>query len=146
MDQETWKEKRMILILLILFLNLLFTVPNLSKPFVLDEVTNVEAAKAIIATGSPVHYEHELEPSHHSLWHPPLYLYLLSMMFGVFGVSELSARLVSYLFFILIAYMLYRIALLVFTDSVKKYQIAIIALALFAINPLTIQAFVNVTN
>ena len=79
-------------ILIVLALYLVFTIPQLQKPFVLDEVTNVQAAEAILQTGVPTHYEHELNTEQHSLWHPPLYLYLLSLFFSLFGSTEWSEK------------------------------------------------------
>src|SRR3989344_483790 len=114
----------------------------INAPFRLDEVTNVQAAQAIVKTGLPVHYEHELEPAQLSLWHPPFYLYILALSFKIFGVSEASARLVSLIFGLLTLWVVSLMAKQLFRQHLPR----LFVLGFLALNPFFIKHSLLISN
>lgn len=63
------------------------------EPLHLDNMDFPAAAKATAQTGQPRYYRGEELPTLCSLYHPPLYIYLLAGWFRVFGAGAVQARL-----------------------------------------------------
>lgn len=79
---------------------LAFTLPQLTRPLVYDDVNFALAARAVAETGLPFGNQGWLSDRYDysqreqwALWHPPLYVYLLGLFAKVFGPTEWSLRL-----------------------------------------------------
>lgn len=75
----------------------------------------------------------------YALWHPPLYIHLVAMVFRIVGTGAAQARLIglgSLLATILATYLLSEA---VFHDRADRRAIGLLAALLFAVNPLAIQ-------
>jgi hypothetical protein len=73
-----------------LFVALVFSQSD--KKFVLDELDFPIVAKATSETLKPIYYRGEGQEEHLGLYHPPLYIYMLSAHIKAFGFSENSVR------------------------------------------------------
>jgi len=140
MDYFKFIGKRRIFVLLgIVIIFLAFTIPSIKKPFVLDEVAQVEAGRGLANTRIPFRYYGEQVGNCLALEHPPVYLYLLALSFKIFGLSEFSARLVSVFFGLGTLFTIYFLCIEIFKNTKEKYVIALVSSFLYAINPLIIQ-------
>lgn len=91
------RKKILILIFAVLILlGISFRLLYLNKDFTGEEVDFVKAAEGIAKTGHPVYYYSERSPFQVALWHPPMYIYLLSFSLK-FSESEPFARIVNVL-------------------------------------------------
>lgn len=120
-----------ILIAAILF-GVILRVMNLTKDITAEESDFVKPAIAIIETGRPLFYHSGQQPHELALWHPPLYIFTLSLFLRG-GTSEIVARLPN---FIAIVGTALFISLFVYLSSVsrKKKLIALALAAFFLIN------------
>ncbi|MBS3142263.1 glycosyltransferase family 39 protein [Candidatus Woesearchaeota archaeon] len=135
------KKKTGVLLLLVAVLLLLaFTVPALSKPFMIDEFVFTIPAEHLLNGELPYLDLGVLDQGKLMLVHPPLYIYTLAAQFYVFGVSELSARSLGLVFSLLTIGMVFLLSLTVFAQHANKYAIAGMASLLYAINPFAIQS------
>src|SRR5688572_1306933 len=71
--------------------------PQIGRPFVYDDISFIQGARAIADTGRPFGNQGYMlhlyeDRDQWALWHPPLYLYLLGVIVRVFGDSESAAR------------------------------------------------------
>jgi hypothetical protein len=75
----------------------------------------------------------------YALWHPPLYLHLVALVFGLAGTGAAQARLfgLGCLFATILA--MYLLSQAVFRDRADRRAIGLLAAFLFAVNPLAIQ-------
>ncbi|MFH1783263.1 MAG: glycosyltransferase family 39 protein [Candidatus Omnitrophota bacterium] len=116
---------------------------NINKPFNLDEQEFACAAHNVIIKGIPLievdeTYSERYEGQPLGLWHPPLYIYTLSLAFKILGESVLTARglgflfhLVTFIFFILICGKLFK--------DKEFYIVSSIAAIFYCINPIITQ-------
>lgn len=123
---------------LILAIYLIFALGSIKTFLRGDEIDFVLAAKGITLTGIPK-YSGMLLPNELFSLHPPLYLYLLALVFRLFGVSEVSVRLVGILCALGNIVLVYFIAQELFKERKDFWIIAGLASFMFAINPLVIQ-------
>ncbi|MEK6875323.1 MAG: hypothetical protein AABX30_01430 [Nanoarchaeota archaeon] len=128
------KNKKILALILILLISfgIILRVFSLNKDFEAEETDFVSAGIALKNTGHPVFYNSELYPKMNFLLHPPMYIYLLSIIFK-FYTNEVSARLLNMIFSIFTA-----IFIFFFCLSVIKKQdglwIGIISSTFFLIN------------
>jgi hypothetical protein len=87
-----WVVAPLLVIALALCAIVLFAIPSLSKPLIMDEMEFRAVAKAIIETGKPISYVGETKLHNLGLWHPPLYITSLAAWMAVFGSSIASNR------------------------------------------------------
>ena len=67
------------------------------KPLHLDNMDFPAAAKQTAATGLPVYYRGEGNPTHLGLFHPPLYIYMLAFWINLVGFGEIQVRMFGYI-------------------------------------------------
>jgi len=122
---------------------------QIDKPFVYDDVSFVLGASAVAATGLPFGNQGYLlhlvgQRDQWALWHPPLYVYALGLTVALFGDSERAPRGLSVLCMLVaagFAFDLARRAVLSRSGSQHRALVAgVLAVALYALNPLAIQA------
>jgi hypothetical protein len=123
--------------------------PQIGRPFVYDDISFIQGARAIADTGRPFGNQGYMlhlyeDRDQWALWHPPLYLYLLGGTVRLFGDSESAARgvgVVSLLVAAAFAFDLARRVVLGRGGSPQRALAAgVVAVALYAVNPLAIQA------
>lgn len=137
---NTIETRPKLILILCMLLFLVFNLFSIQKPFLLDDASFVNAADAINKNGVPIFYEGEVEKEKIGLWHPPLYIYLLAASFWVFGVSEVSARLIGILFSSGTIILIYLLSLEIFKDNQNKHLIALAGAFVYSINPFVIQS------
>ncbi len=103
-----------------------------------DEVIFIKTANSIVETGSPVFNYNFMNTKDEGLFHPPIYIYLLSMLIRFLGSSEISLRLLSILFNVGVILLVYFLSLFLLGKENEKW--ALLAIAFYALNPLTIQS------
>jgi hypothetical protein len=122
---------------------------QIARPFVYDDVSFVLGARAVADTGRPFGNQGYLlhlywERDQWALWHPPLYIYLLGGVVRLFGDSERAARgigVVCLLIASAFAFDLARRVVLGRGGSPWRALVAgVLAVALYVLNPLAIQA------
>lgn len=124
----TIKSSSKTLIFLILIIYIYFILPQLGNLFVADETVFVKAAKSVSSGGGPL-YEDKGREVTYALWHPALYINILALSFKLFGVNEVSARVVSVVFVLGALFLI-----------IKMYRNNPVLLAsLFILNPFVIQ-------
>ncbi|MCC7367905.1 MAG: glycosyltransferase family 39 protein [Chloroflexi bacterium] len=122
---------------------------QIDKAYVYDDVNFILGARAVADTGRPfgnqgylLHLYHEREQW--ALWHPPLYLYALGLTVKLFGDGERAARGLSVLCMLIaagFAFDLARRTVLLRGGSADRALVAgVLAVAVYALNPLAIQA------
>ncbi|MBA2447662.1 MAG: glycosyltransferase family 39 protein, partial [Chloroflexi bacterium] len=123
--------------------------PQLGKPFVYDDVNFALGARAVAHTGLPYGNQGYLlhlyrEREQWALWHPPLYIYALGLTTMLFGESEAATRGLSVLCQLLAAGLSFDLARrLAGPGSVREpggLVAGVLAVALFLLGPLTVQA------
>ena len=123
--------------------------PQLSRPFVYDDVSFALGARAIAATGLPFGNQGYLlhlywQRDQWALWHPPLYIYLLGGTVALFGENEPAARSLGVLSLLIAAAFTFDLA----RRAVREHggepesglAAGVLAVALLVLNPLAIQA------
>src|SRR4051812_29867954 len=122
---------------------------QIDRPFVYDDVSFILGARAVADTGRPFGNQGYLLHLHWqrdqwALWHPPLYIYLLGGVVRVFGDSERAARSIGVGCLVLaagLAFELARRTVLSRGGSGERALAAgVLAVALYIVNPLAIQA------
>jgi len=138
-------KKPYLILVLIILLHLTFVILSANQLYYGDEVIFLTAAKEIASgqiTGS-FGYQDGLLIKDQSimLFHPPTYIYILSLFIKLFGESPYSVRAVSALFsvgsIILVYFITKKILEKRFSEDSEKW--ALIASFIYAINPATIQ-------
>lgn len=130
--------KKIILIALIIFLYLgllFFSIQNL---FQADEIDFIKASKGILETGKPIYKADLLNKNFQGLWHPPLYIILLTIPQYFFGENPIALRSVA-----IICELFTIILIFLITDYlVKKRKLfwASFAAIIYTLNPLAVQS------
>jgi 4-amino-4-deoxy-L-arabinose transferase-like glycosyltransferase len=106
---------------------------SINKDISTDESDFVKAAIALDETGHPVYYHSGQQPNEVGLQHPPMYIFLLSGIFSIFGVSEASARSINILFSLLTAVLIYLFCTTL-VDNKNKKVIGLASAAFFLVN------------
>ena len=75
----------------------------------------------------------------YALWHPPLYLHLVALVFGLAGTGAAQARLIGLGCLLATILAIYLLSQAVFRDHADRRPIGLLAAFLFAVNPLAIQ-------
>jgi len=75
----------------------------------------------------------------YALWHPPLYIHLVAVVFGLAGTGAAQARLVGLVCLLATILATYVLSQAVFRDRADRRAIGLLAVFLFAVNPLAIQ-------
>ncbi|MFA5020173.1 MAG: hypothetical protein WC533_03680 [Candidatus Pacearchaeota archaeon] len=101
-----YKKILIITLLVLILFGIVIRVASIGKDFSAEETDFVKPAIAIAETGKPVFYLSEQNPVQLALWHPPMYIYLMSMIFK-FGINEVNARSINILFSLLTAVLIY---------------------------------------
>ncbi len=123
--------------------------PQLGKPLVYDDVNFALAAEAIARTGLPHGNQGYLlhlydQQEQWALWHPPLYLYALGVTMALFGPGETAARAPGVLCQLVAAGFAFDLARRMATsgckDATSGAVAGVLAVALFLLCPLTVQA------
>jgi len=94
-----------ILIILILF-GIFARLISLNNDYTAEETEFTRAASALKNTGHPIFYQSQLHSDKLGLWHPPMYIFLLSVVF-LFIENEISARLINIIFSLLTSILIY---------------------------------------
>ncbi len=122
---------------------------QVDKPFVYDDVSFALGARAVAETGRPFGNQGYLlhlysEREQWALWHPPLYVYALGLTVALFGDSERATRGVGVLCLLMAAVLAFDLARRVVLSrggSPGRARVSgVLAVALYALNPLAIQA------
>ena len=122
---------------------------QIDKPFVYDDVSFMLGARAVADTGRPLGNQGYLlhlywQQDQWALWHPPLYIYTLGLTVALFGDSERVARGLSVLCLLIangFAFDLARRLVLSRGGGPGRALVAgVLAVALYALNPLAIQS------
>jgi 4-amino-4-deoxy-L-arabinose transferase-like glycosyltransferase len=92
-------------------------------------------ASADLASGSPAD-ERDID---YALWHPPLYLHLMALVFDLAGTGPAQARLIGLGCLLATVFAIYGLSQEVFRDRADRRAIGLLAAFLFAVNPLAIQ-------
>jgi len=117
------------LFLLILGIVLRFAIVN--NDITGEEYDFVLPAKSIAKIGHPIFYQSEQVPKELALWHPPMYIFILSLIVH-FSASELFIRLLNVIAILLTSILIYFFCLNFLKENGKS--IGIIASSLFLIN------------
>ena len=134
------KSFGVMLLILGMLLYLVFTLPALTKPFMIDELVFIIPAEHLLQGDLPYLDLGILDQGQLMLVHPPLYIYTLAAQFYLFGVSEVSARSLGIVFSLLTLGMMYLLSLTAFRHDKNKHIIAGSACLLYAISPFAVQS------
>lgn len=132
MPDKVDKKKLIIcisLFLLMLGIVLRFTIIN--NDITGEEYDFVLPAKSIAISGHPIFYQSEQVPIELALWHPPMYIFILSLI-ARFSTSEIVIRLVNVIAILLTSVLIYLFCLNFLKENGKS--IGILASSLFLIN------------
>lgn len=129
------KTKKIILFFLftLIFLGIFFRIVSLNNEFIGEETDFVMPAIAIMQTGFPQFYHSEQQPNAIALWHPPMYIYFMGVLFYLFGVNEITARSINIVFSILISFVIFMFCK-EFIGKEKGKIIGLISSAFFLFN------------
>jgi len=126
-------NKKLIYALLIglIIFGVVFRILSLNKDITGEEPDFVNPAIAIIQTGHPRFYQSEQIPHQLALWHPPMYIYFLSLIARL-STSEIALRGLNFIFSILTAGIIFLFCIRI--NKEKGKQIGLLSAALFLIN------------
>ncbi len=119
------------LIILVLF-GIGIRIFSLNKDFTGEETEFIKPAIAIKNTGYPIYYHSEQTPKEIFLSHPPMYIYLLAVLFKI-SISEISARILNISFSFLITILIFLFCKKIIGGE-KSRVVGLISSAFFLIN------------
>lgn len=128
----TKNRKIIALLIILIFLGIAMRTLSLGKDISAEETDFVKAAIAIKEIGTPAFYQSEQGPMQIALWHPPMYVYLLSLAARI-STSETAFRLINVLATLLTSILIYFFCKSEFSETDGK-TIGLIATSLFLIN------------
>ena len=131
-----------IFIFLILF-GIFARLYSLNEDFTGEETDFIAPAIAIATTGHPIFYHSEQQPSEIALWHPPMYIYSLGLLFNLLDVSEIVARSLNIIFSFLITGLIFLFCFNLIKGK-KGLIIGIISATIFLINYYTLSSSIIV--
>ena len=129
-----------LILIVLIILGILFRITSINKDFIAEETDFVRPAIAWINTGRPQFYHSEQQPTELSLWHPPMYIYTLSLSLRLIR-GEVGARIINITFSILTAALIYIYCTKIIKHKQKKI-IALLCTALFLTNFYVLQSSV----
>ena len=121
-----------ILIAIILF-SIMIRFASLSKDITAEESDFVKPAKAIVETGHPRFYHSGQQPNELALWHPPMYIYTLSLA-AMLSTSEWAFRFPNVLAILLTAILIYLFSKDLLGKKEEGKSIGLLAAALFLVS------------
>lgn len=131
-------NKYLKLLFLIVILHLIFVSFSIKSSFYGDEVFFIRVVDSIVSNNSPITNHSFMHLNDDGLWHPPLYIYLLSIPARLWGDNSLFLRSISIIFNIGVILLVYFFSLFLLGKENEKW--ALLAVAFYALNPLTIQS------
>lgn len=114
---------------------------SLGKPFMLDEIINIDVIKSVNQGNNPVGYWSEDLNYYMAAAHTTLTFYFLSVGYGLFEIKEIGTRLIPMIFCIGAIISVYLISNHI--SRIKKK--GLVGALLFALSPLVIQVSTLVT-
>src|SRR3989344_9637341 len=105
--------------LVLAILGVLFMILSIKKDFSAEETDFVLAAKSLVSIGSPLYYVSEQIPSTLFLFHPPMYIFLLSLVLRI-GSGEIFVRSLNILLTLLTAGVIYLFCLRIIENKKRK--------------------------
>lgn len=126
-------NKLLIWLLLILILFGIFArLISLNRDFNAEESDFIKPALSLIKTGRPVVYLSEQQPKEIALWHPPMYIFLLSLVIRI-SPSEIATRSVNVFFSLVTTIIIYMFCSRLLEHEQRKI-IGLMASTLFLTN------------
>lgn len=115
-------------------LYLLFIIPGIDDPLTSDELTWPASAESLIKTGNAVDV---LGGSAH--WSPPLYLNIQAILYRVFGISNISSRLIGIFCILLHLILICYFGKFLFANHSDRWRFVLLTSLIFITNPAVIQ-------
>ncbi len=139
--EKNSKKFLIILAVVLILTGLLVRFGSLSKDFSADEISLAKAAYSFTNGNGLYFYQSEQYPDEVGLWHPPMYVSLLSLVFNL-GFNEINARLLSVIFSIMTCLVIF----LICRELFKKDGIAIgvLSITLYMINFFSLSASIQI--
>ncbi len=130
-----------LVVLAVIATYLLLVSPHIATPFVDDETWEFYASETLLSDGRALTVEGD-----QNVFHPHGYYYVLAAAFSLFGVNEVSARLIGIIFTIATFLVLLQIARAVRKDE-RPLSHSLVALigAFYLLSPLVVQGSLVVT-
>lgn len=129
---EIIDKKIVIIICLFLIIwGIFFRVINLDKDITAEESDFVKPAIAIVESGRPLFYHSEQIPSLLAMYHPPMYIYTLSLI-AMISTKEIALRSLNFIFVLLTALIIYLFCIRINREYGK--QAGLLATVLFLTN------------
>lgn len=130
------------LLITVLVIHVFLVLISMNQPFHGDEVAFVECARGVINLGTPIFNAGKFQPNTQCIWHIPTYVYLVTGAIYLFGENIYAIRSISAIFNLFTVFLIYLIAKELLKDNKNKELFSILTVALYALNPLTIQSSV----
>lgn len=120
---------------------ILLSLPYLRDPLIIDEAIFVSTIRSFVDHGILHYYAGEVAGWKSGLWHPPTYIYYVSVWFSILGQSSLVARLATFVFTVLtIPAIMWLTQIVTDTLKQKRKKVAVRgAVGIYVISPLVIQ-------
>ncbi len=126
------KKKLVIILISLIILSVFLRFLSLNKDYSADESDFVYSALALRDTGRPLFYHSGQQPNELALWHPPFYIFMLSLILKL-GENEEFVRSFNVLLCILCSLVIYLIAVFKLPKEEGKF-IGLLSASLFLIN------------
>ena len=130
--KQNYNKLLILFLIILIILGTIIRIAPINKDFSAEETEFVLPAESIKATGHPIFYQSEQNPAHIALWHPPMYIFLLSIIYH-FSTSEIATRSVNIIFSLLTAILIFLFCIN-FIDKKRGLLIGLISTALFLTN------------
>ncbi len=118
MEREIYRKMFVVFLILLILFGIGIRFASLNKDFSAEETDFVKSAMGIKETGSPRFYHSEQQPDELALWHPPMYIFLLSLVFKFF-TGEIAVRMINVLFSFLTAGMIFLFCITILKKNEK---------------------------
>ncbi|VVB78741.1 Dolichyl-phosphate-mannose-protein mannosyltransferase [uncultured archaeon] len=128
-----------ILLILILTLHLIFVIISMRQPLLGDDLLFAEGAKSVANIGKPLIDYGINNPGFYTLWHIPLYIYIMGGFVYLFGFNIYSLRATAAIFNFLTIILVYLITKEILKNNKNKEEWSLFAAAIYALNPIIIQ-------
>ena len=135
--------KFLTIVLLCFLLYLSFIIPKIDAPLTYDELHWVVGAETLIQTGKAVGCAGE---SAEARWSPPLHLNIQAFLFRLFGVSNISSRLIGIASVLFQLILFYFFGKALFNKFGDQWKFLLLSSLIFITNPAVIQGSLIPTN